>query len=96
MTNNELKRRAKTAYAIYKLRDAVTLDDVYGSYSVYKARAYRDCIDTMVMLDGYDFRIISHNVNIFTCGFRYKMNEIEMFMYITPNYRVSIALTTAD
>lgn len=96
MTNNELKRRARTAYEIYKLSYDVTLSDVYASYSVYKERAYRECINMMFTLNGYNFRIITHNTNIFTCGFVYEFCGIKRFMYITPNYQVYIDITTGD
>ena len=37
------------------------LDDVYGSVSSAKARAWRDCIDWCAETNGRNFRIISHN-----------------------------------
>lgn len=96
MTGSQLKRRARTAYAIYKHSTDRTLDDVYGTYSVYKARAYRDCIELMYTLHGFGFKIITHNQNVFTCGFVYEFCNKIMFMYITPNYRVAIELPQGE
>lgn len=46
-----------------------TLDDVYGSYSVAKAQAYRDCKELCEKYDGYGFCITSANTFMFTVSF---------------------------
>ena len=51
--------------------DGYYLDDVYGSYSCFKARAWRDCYDKCVSQHGRDFHIVSHNTNMFTVAWVY-------------------------
>lgn len=46
-----------------------TLDDVYGSYSAAKERAYRYCTDLCYKYDGYNFCITSANTFAFTVNF---------------------------
>lgn len=46
-----------------------TLDDVYGSYSIEKARAYTYCKELCDRYDGYDFCITSANTFTFTVSF---------------------------
>lgn len=48
---------------------AHTLDDVYGSYSIEKARAYTYCKWLCDRYDGYDFCITSANTFAFTVSF---------------------------
>lgn len=75
-------------YWRYNRSDDTQLNDVYGRYSDKKARAYAYCRNLMLKYDGYDFRIISHNSFMFTCGFMFRdpaTNSL-MFAYITPTY----------
>lgn len=61
------------------------LSDVYGTYSVFKERAYSDCLRKMAQHNGYDGRIVSHNSNIFTFGFRFVNADGERcYCHITP------------
>ena len=46
-----------------------TLDDVYGSYSIEKARAYTYCKELCERYDGYDFCITAANTFAFTVSF---------------------------
>lgn len=46
-----------------------TLDDVYGSYSIKKARAYTYCKELCSRYDGHDFCITSANTFAFTVSF---------------------------
>lgn len=46
-----------------------TLEDVYGSYSIKKARAYAYCKELCDRYNGYDFCITSANVFAFTASF---------------------------
>lgn len=48
-----------------------TLDDVYGSYSIDKARAYTYCKELCDKYDGYDFCITSANSFMFTVSFEF-------------------------
>ena len=64
------------------------LNDVYHNASSAKLRAYEYCIHLCSELDGYDFRILSHNSMTFTVGFRYfgKNTGAACFAYITRGY----------
>lgn len=66
----------------------VELWQVYGSYSVYKARAFEYCKELMHDLNGYGLRILSFNSQAFTVGFMFFDAETgdEMFAYITKDY----------
>ena len=76
------------AYNRYILSDDTQLIDGYGRYSDKKTRAYAYCRNLMLKYDGYDFRIISYNTFMFTCGFMFRNPATDelMFAYITPTY----------
>ena len=61
---------------IYESRDC-TLEDVYGRYSEAKAHAYEWCREHCDSLNGYYFRIISHNGVQFTVGYLYDVVDEE-------------------
>jgi hypothetical protein len=65
-----------------------SLNDVYSRPSSAKLRAYEYCIRLFHELDGYDFRILSHNSMTFSVGFRYygKNTGAACFAYITRDY----------
>lgn len=90
MTKQE--RTALSRYADYQRSNATDLSDVYGRYSVYKARAWNDCQDMMTSHNGWGLRIISHNTSIFTAGFLFDDPEtgVLKFMYITPTYDTAV------
>lgn len=92
MTTRQQIYRAKMALVAYNLSTDTQLSDCYGTYSMAKQRAYNYCINQMENVDGWGFRIISHNVNIFTCGYKYVDSDtgVIMFRYITPTYEVSV------
>lgn len=75
-------------YQRYTYSDDTQLMDVYGRYSDKKARAYAYCRNLMLKYDGYDFRIISYNTFMFTCGFMFRDPATDelTFAYITPTY----------
>lgn len=92
MTKREQIKCAEKAKSIYDYSDIYELGDCYRSYSIFKSRAYRKIREEMYSLGGQDLRIISHNVNIFTCGYTYQDREtgVLKFVYHTPSYRVEI------
>lgn len=53
----------------YNRATATTLNDVYGSYSTAKARAFRYCMERVEKENGNRPRIISSNCNVFTFAF---------------------------
>ena len=47
------------------------LRDVYKSFSVFKERAFDNCLHDCARVGGFNFRITSHNSSFFSCGFLY-------------------------
>ena len=68
--------------------NAYRLEDVYNSYSVFKARAYQYCKELMWDLQGWGLKILSANSQAFTVGFEFVDPETSelMFAYITKDY----------
>ena len=62
------------------------LGQVYDTWSDEKQEAYENTKKIQKELDGYDYRIISHNGWAFTCGFKFKMENVVYFCYITANH----------
>ena len=62
----------------YRRSHNTTLGDCYGSYSTDKARADRDCRDTMLRTGGSGYRILSYNQNVFTCGWITKEGDLRV------------------
>lgn len=61
------------------------LEDVYSNYSANNERAYNYCIQLCGALDGYNFRILAHNLQVFTVGFLFEIPSGETaFAVITP------------
>ena len=92
MTTNEKKRYAERAKSIYDYSDICELRDCYRRYSIEKSMAYHKIREEMDSVGGQDLRIISHNCNIFTCGYIYTDREtgVLKFVYHTPTYKIEI------
>ena len=73
---------------------ARSLEDVYGTFSKNKVRAFMYCEDLMFKLKGRRLRILSHNSHTFTVGFEFPHPEtgVMCFAYITPSYNRYIEL----
>lgn len=71
MREVKFNKQMQQAYAHYKYaRDTyhyTKLEDCYKSASVYKHRAYRQCVDILHKYNGYDFAIIGYNCHFFQC-----------------------------
>ena len=95
MNAKEMERQARNHYEAWKRSEDYALDSVYGSYSVYKARAWRYCQEKQAELNGRGLKVISHNTNIFTAGFEYYDEKAQTvkFYYITPSYDCAIDIT---
>lgn len=65
-----------------------TLDDVYGRYSIEKARAYTYCKELCYRYDGYNFCITPANTFAFTVSFDFinPDDNRPMRAIITRNY----------
>lgn len=48
--------------------EGITIFDVYDYPSTAKMLAYKQCLEKCYSQGGYDFRIMSHNCQYFTCG----------------------------
>ena len=80
-----MNKLMKNAYERYQKSRDYKLDDVYGKYSIHKEKAFEECKYLMDNNDGFFLKIISHNVQFFTCGFVfYDENYNKFFCYITP------------
>lgn len=63
------------------------LEDVYHDYSVEIDRAYKYCTRFCDALDGYNFRILSHNTFAFTVGFLFEVPDGKTALAVmTPNH----------
>ena len=91
-TNSYQKRMANNYLAQWKQSSDTQLSDVYGRYSKAKEKAFDYCQELYYELDGKGFRIITHNLNIFTAGFSFfdKEDGNKKFMAITPSYNAVI------
>ena len=92
MTVKQMERTAKARIKDYELSIDTELSDCYKSYSIFKQRAYNHCYECMIRDGGTRFRIISHNVNVFTCGYIYADNEtgVLKFRYFSPTFSISV------
>ena len=88
---NRMKRVSTKALDRYARRLTnsrdMRLEDVYTDYSENNERAYNYCIRLCDALDGYNFRILTHNCQVFTAGFLFETTTGETaFAVITPTY----------
>lgn len=64
-----IKGKARERFAnAYATSDIYNLFGVYSNPSDYKLIAENDCRERMRRENGRDFRIISYNTFVFTCG----------------------------
>lgn len=75
-THEEVIKAANVAATReYERATTTRLEDVYGSYSVFKARADRWCREKMEKMSGWGYKITSHNCNFFTVMWEYENPE---------------------
>ena len=93
-----LKRQAGILYNHQQAinRGDRTLDNVYNSYSWRKASSFEEIRQKMRELDGRELAIISHNSEVYTCGFYYDTVDEETgeltstrFYYFAPSFSES-------
>jgi hypothetical protein len=53
----------------YNKSNNYSLDDVYTSYSVFKARAEKDILNEMTSVDGWGYKILGANSCAFSCAY---------------------------
>ena len=81
VSTNELDRYAR------RLTNSMDtcLRDVYSRYNAEQENAYNYCVRLCYALDGYNFRILSHNAFMFTAGFLFEITTGETALaVITP------------
>ena len=88
MTKNQL--RAK--YQEFLKAPIRYVKDVYAHPSIYKQRAENDIIYCMRDSDGYGYRVMSHNAQMFTVGYIIRNDEGKLFVYETAQHRYYLPL----
>lgn len=58
-------------YESYTRATARSLSEVYANCSNRKRNAEVWNLEQMIILNGFDFKIVSHNSNFFSCAFQY-------------------------
>ena len=79
MTKNQLKAK----YQEYIKAPIRYVTDVYARPSVYKLRAERNILDYMLFNDGYGYRVMTHNAQMFTVGYIIRNEKGKCFVYET-------------
>ena len=79
MTKNQLKAK----YAEYLATPSRCVDDVYARPSTAKRRAELNIINYLVDQNGYGYRVMSHNAQMFTVGYIIRNEKGKCFVYET-------------
>ena len=79
MTKNQLKAK----YQEFLKTPLLYVNDVYVRPSVYKERAERNILGYMLNNDGYGYRVMSHNSQMFTVGYIIRNEKGKCFVYET-------------
>ena len=79
MTKNQLKAK----YQEYIKAPIRYVNDVYARPSIYKERAERNILDYMLFNDGYGYRVMTHNAQMFTVGYIIRNEKGKCFVYET-------------
>lgn len=96
---NSTTERAKNIIRSYDNSCATQLWQVYPThYSGEKARAYKECVEMMNNLGGYDLKIISYAKTNFTVGFIFTKDNKKYLAYITykNNYKIELGKASAS
>ena len=83
MTKNQLKAK----YQEYLATPSRCVKDVYARPSANKIRAEYRIIDYLVDQNGYGYRVMSHNAQMFTVGYIICGDEGKLFVYETAQHR---------
>lgn len=76
----------KEAYRAYCKSDMCDIFQAYDKPSHRKVDAYENCENLCKEYNGYDLKIVSKNVNVFTAGFVCAIEGKKAFVWITPCY----------
>ena len=86
------KNQLKAKYAEYLATQSRCVKDVYARPSANKIRAEYRIIDYLVDQDGYGYRVMSHNAQMFTVGYIIQNDEGKLFVYETAQHRYYLPL----
>lgn len=94
MATSYQKRTAIVNIKSWKNSRYTDLYSAYGTPSVKKKDAWDYCIRKKLEYNGSNLKVISRNTYMFTAGFEYVDKETGecMFMFITPNYDISVPI----
>ena len=79
MTKNQIKAK----YQQYLIAPLRYVADVYARPSVNKCIAERNILNYMMNNDGYGYRVMSHNSQMFTVGYIIRNEKGKYFVYET-------------
>ena len=85
-------KRIYRKYLEYTNSEKKSLHDCYNCPSLRKQIAFDWCKELQRRYGGHDGRIISHNTCVFTYGFLAEIDNMPIFIYITPTQTVYIEL----
>ena len=88
MTENQIKAK----YQQYLKTPVRHVNDVYARPSIYKERAERNILGYMLNNNGYGYRVMSHNSQMFTVGYIIRNDEGKLFVYETAQHRYYLPL----
>ena len=88
MTKNQLKAK----YEENLKAPVLYVTDVYARPSVNKCIAERNILAYMLDQDGYGYRVMSHNAQMFTVGYIIQNDEGKLFVYETAQHRYYLPL----
>ena len=80
-------KRADNFRRSYNNALIIWLSEAYKNPSIYKQRAYADCIKKMIEMGGYRLRIMGYNSCLFTVGWLYTDPETGVIMLNVETYR---------
>ena len=83
MTKNQLKAK----YQEYLKTPIRCVTDVYVRPSDNKLKAENNIFDYILDQDGYGYRVMSHNAQMFTVGYIIQNDEGKLFVYETAKHR---------
>lgn len=88
METIKYNKMMQEAYRRYRMSDAYTLWDVYGSFSRAKENAFKYCEKLCAEHGGDLLKVLGAGSSLFSCGFTYtnKDDGKKYFVYITKDH----------
>lgn len=79
-------------YNSYLFSGKHELSECYGSWSVYKQRAYDHCVKLANDCECSSYGIVSYNSQMFTFGFIFECDDMTWYAHITIYHNYVMAL----